>query len=210
MGFGDAIKKGFEIGILKEETIKKVVEDKSLNGISIGIVLLTIFFTYLFSFLMNMLMSSALSLGMGSSAALGVSAVTGIVMIFVYTLVIFALSFTSTLVVFLIAKAFGGKGGYMDLYRVMGLGTVIKIVGAIPVLGSFLMLLVMPYYFFGVGSVVVKNVFKISSGKSVGVMVISFLIMMIPIVLLMVLAGVAMMSAFDTSGLNTISGYFVR
>jgi len=184
MAFVDNFKKAFEMVTLKDEAYQSVAKDSSATGAAI-----------LFVVLAGML-GSVMTLSVGSIIGAGV--------------VSLVLSFITTGVVFLFGMMFGGKGGYMDLYRVMGVGSLVKALAFIPYAGGLVWL----YYYFVMGVKGLKAAMNLTTGKAVGALLIPFLVLLGLVIVAVVMMGAAILSmagaAGGLGGLEGFTGNFIK
>jgi len=167
MGFQDAVKKGIELVKLNRAAYKEVAVEP--DAFTQGLII-------------TALAGIAMWLSPVGFTGWGIilGPIKALIGLFVGTLILHAL-----------ATLFGGKGDYMDLLRVLGVGRVLGWLFIIPVLGALanLWALVMAV-------VAIEEIHQLDRTKAILCVVLPFAVVMILGFLLMAILGFASLGAF--------------
>lgn len=166
MSYLDYLQKGFEILKLNKKIISKVSKDQEATKWG----LITTLLVYLIMGFILAFFITLFTLGFGILFA-------WIIILVMPILAIIAL-YLSVGVFYILAKLFGGKGTYMELFRPLALANLIYILSIIPLVNYLIGI-----WYIIVSVVAISETQKISTGKAVAVV-------LIPIAILMVLAFV--------------------
>ena len=146
ISFGEYFKQAIEVVKLNEKAISKAAKDSKATNMAILFYAIGGLLAGIASFnLIAVVLAGVMTAGM---------------------------SFIAVGILHVIAKIFGGKGQYMELYRPMGLGSVVGWVAAIPLIGWLLSL-----WNIVVTVTTVKTVHKLTTGKAV-------LVVLLPIIII--------------------------
>ena len=168
--FGDYVKLAMEIVQLKGKSMDAVSKDKN-------------------AFKMAMLF---IAIG-GVASAIGSFNPIGIILNPILAIVA---SFVGVGILHLIAKLFGGKAKYQELYSVIGLASILQWISIIPLLGMALGGIA-GLWMMVVNVIAVKNMHKLSIGKAV-------IVVLIPVIIAVIIAflvALVVVAFFYNSGL---------
>lgn len=104
-------------------------------------------------------------------------------------------SFIWTGILHLLAKIFGGKAGFMEFYRPLGVGSIISWLSFIPILGQIIGL-----WTIVIEIIVLKEVHKLSTLKSVIIVLLPLIVIFTLFLVLAATLFVGIFSAIGTSG----------
>ncbi len=157
MNFGDSVKQAIEIVKLNASAMTKVAADQKATGMGVLIIVIA-----------------------GVAAAIGALNPFGIIMMPIAYLIG---TFIGIGIIHLLAKLFGGKAKFSEFYRTSSHSYVVNWIAVIPILGPMIAGIL------GIWNLVVtvfalKNVHKLSTGKSV-------VVVLIPVVIVIIIAAVA-------------------
>ncbi|MFH2021334.1 MAG: Yip1 family protein [archaeon] len=107
-------------------------------------------------------------------------------------------SFVGVGIIHLLAKLFGGKAKFMELYRTNGIGYIAMWIAVIPFIGSTLAGLIGLWYIV-VSVVILKAVHKLSTGKAVMVVLIPLIVAAIIAAIITFIGVVFLSSMFGSS-----------
>lgn len=158
MGFVDYVKKGIDIVMLKGPVAASVAKDPKATGMGILIIILA-----------------------GVAAAIGQLNLLGIILLPIMTIIG---SFIGVGILHVVALIFGGKAAYMELYRAVATAYVVNWVAVIPMLGPMILAPLAGLWSLVVSVVVIKNVYKLSTGKAVAVVLIPVVVIAILVMIL--------------------------
>jgi hypothetical protein len=167
----DYLKQGIEIIKLDDKTATQVAKDEK-------------------SFAMAILF---VALG-GVASAIGMLNPIGIITGPIFTVGFF---FVWIGILFLLARLFGGKGTYMELFRPAGIASVLTWVAVVPLLGVFLSMLA-SLWSIVVHIIIVRAVFKLSTGKAAAVVLIPIAVLFI----IGIMIAAALMAFLATVGIG--------
>ena len=103
-------------------------------------------------------------------------------------------SFVHVGMIHFLAKFFGGKGDYMELYRAYGVGSVAHFIAFIPIIGP-LFGSVLTLWYLVVNTRIVKLVYKLSTKRAFAAVFLPFLVMVIIVSILLVIVITAIFAA---------------
>ena len=175
MGFGESIKNALSIVTLKGEVIQQV---------SAGDVIGPAFLIVVIAGLAGAVGQTLMGLILGAFELFSLLA-------FIYLPV---LAIVGTLIgagiLHIIALIFGGQAKYMELFKAMAFAQVVYWVGIIPFIGSAIAG-ILGIWLIVVNVVIIKNVHKLSTGKSVLVVLIPYIIVLLILAVLALVLGLA-------------------
>lgn len=171
IGFVDYLKKGLEIIKLNEKVMGDVAKDQKATGMAVLFIAIA-----------------------GVAMAIGTFMWMGIIF---YPIAVLIGSFIGVGILHLFAKLFGGKGAFMDLYRVFGIGYILSWISVIPVVGPMISGIA-GLWMIVVSIIAVRKVHSLSTGKAVAVV-------LIPVVIAIVL-GVILAAAMAALFFAAIGG----
>ena len=168
MDFKKYFQQGIEIVKLNKKTIASVAKDNKATN-------LAILFFAISGGVLGLLSFNPIALIFGALAAAG-------------------LSFVWVGILHILAKLFGGKASFMDLYRPLGVGSVLSWLSFIPILGQIIGL-----WTIVIEIIVLKEVHKLSTLKSV---IIVLLPLIVIFTLFLILAATLLVGIFSAIGTN--------
>ncbi len=173
MAFSDSVKDGIEIVKLNKKVIIKVSKDANAIGVGIGIVAL-----------------SGVALAIGSLDPFSV---------FILPISAIVVSFIGIGIFHLLATLFGGTGNFIDFYKAASHGYVIHWISAIPIIGPILNFFA-SLWMLVMYVVIIENVYKLTRGKAI-------VVVLIPIIILMII-GIILALLLVTVLASFASGFF--
>lgn len=177
MAYIDYLKKGFEILKLNKKVISKVSKDQEATKWGIVTTLLVyLLVSFILAFFITLF-----TLGFGILFA-------WIIILVMPILAIIAL-YLSVGVFYILAKLFGGKGTYMELFRPLALANMIYILSFVPMVNYLVSI-----WYIIVSVVAISETQKISTGKAVAVVLIPIILLIIIVAILMFAVGVYFLS----------------
>lgn len=177
MSFADYFMKGVELIKLNSQTAADVSKDEQAFGMAILFIILG-----------------------GVASAIGSFNPLGIVIFPIGSLIGY---FVWVGILHILAKIFGGAGSYMELFRPLGIASIISWITVIPLLGPMIATLA-GLWMIVVEVVVIRTVHQLSTGKAVAVVLIPVVIMIIIGVVIAALI-VAMFASMGLGGLSALA-----
>ena len=168
-GFGNYIKQAIEILKLNTKAMTEASKDEKAFGMAILFI----------------------AIG-GVAGAIGMLNPIGIVL---NPIIAIIGSFIGVGILHILAKLFGGKGTFTELYKVMGLAYLIQWISVIPLIGPILSG-ILGLWVIVVNVVALKTVYKLSTGKAIVVILIPLII----IVIIALVVGAEVIAALVGAG----------
>ena len=111
--------------------------------------------------------------------------------------------FIGTAIIYAIAFLFGGKAKFMDLLKPIGYMYIIMWIAVIPLIGPVIAGIA-GIWSIVVEVVIVKNIYKFSTGKAAAVVLIPVAIALIIGIIIAVVAGMAIFAAFSQTNMAAL------
>ncbi|MCX6770115.1 MAG: YIP1 family protein [Candidatus Micrarchaeota archaeon] len=172
----------------------RVVKSAGLLGLIIGVLVMIII---VISTLMQ-----------GQATQIIAAIIAGIIAIALYIVIVILGMFVMSLIYFVFAKLFGGKGSYMPQtvgLTFVGCGTSLirlplTILGMVPCVGFVFSLISLPIAIYGFYSEyrVIKNVHGLSRNRAIATLLVPWIILGVLLVIAVLVMGAAMMAMFAT------------
>jgi len=178
MTFTDYFKKGIEIVKLNAAAMTETAKDSGAFNMALLFIVLS-----------------------GVAGAIGVLNPVGII---VFPIVALIWAFIWVGILHILARLFGGKAGYTELFNPMGLSSILGWIAVIPVIGPFLSGIA-GLWGIVVTVVVVKSVHSLSTGKAAAVVLIPLVILFI-IGLVLAALFVALLGAIGLGAYTSMGG----
>ncbi len=185
MGFGESVKDALSIVTLKGDVMQQV---------SAGDVVGHAFLILVIAGLAGAVGQTLMGLILGTFEAVSFLAfITGPVFAVIGTLI-------GVGILHIIALIFGGQAKYMELFKAMAFAQVVGWIAVIPFIGAIISPILL-IWLIVVNIVIIKNVHKLSTGKSVLVVLLPMIIVFVLVVILTLILGAAFV-ALISSGMS--------
>ena len=186
--FVEYIKQGLKVFTLDKKVIKKVSKDTNATKMGVIFLLLAGVASAIGGILSTWLLGDLFGIGPNYSSLITMP------------LVMLVGSAFAIVIIHGLARIFGGKATYSELFRVLSLTSVVFWITIIPQVGGFIAFLAMLWGIV-VGIISVSNVYNLSTGKAVAVILIPLVIAGILFVVVGLTILAYFMSIAGTQGL---------